>query len=120
MQFKNNLLFSLYNRIYNTSSRSGRDDKESNIIGLTNWGWGGTSRKDYTESGGGGRRDDSSDDDDTYTGGPTFGRGDGNRGNGGGGGSGGGSGGGREGHPEHCWCKECWESHHGPARFDGQ
>ena len=101
--------FSLYNRISNTSSRSARDDQESTLIGLTNWGWGGTSRKDYTESGGGGRRDDSSDDDDA---GPIIDRGDGNRGNGGGGG--------RGGHSLGCNCLECWESRHGPHRFDGR
>ena len=104
--------FSLYNRISNTSSRSKRDDQESTLIGLTNWGWGGTSRKDYTESGGGGRRDDSSDDEDKYTAGTGIHRGDGNRGNGGGGG--------RGGHSQHCMCKECWESRYGPHRYDGR
>lgn len=88
--------FSLYNRISNTSSRSARDDEESTLIGLTNWGWGGTSRKDYTESGGGGRRDDSSDssDDEDNTA--------------------------EGGHSQHCKCKECWESRYGPHRYDGR
>ena len=59
-----------------------------------------------------GRRDDSSDDEDKYTAGTRIHRGDGNRGNGGGGGTGG--------HPEHCWCKECWESRYGPHTYDGR